>query len=72
MNIATTSKHVEVLKCKHDCDYYKYLCKLSSTLWAVLVYGPDDETLIWDNVYFKEKDALYEYNHFTKEKISEQ
>ncbi len=64
MNIATTSKDIEVLKCRHINDYYKYLCKLSSTLWALLVYGEDDETLVWDNVYFSEREALYSFNHW--------
>lgn len=66
MNVATTSRHIEILKCRHIHDYYKYLCKLSPTLWAVLVYGEDDETLIWDNVYFKETDALYAFNHYIR------
>lgn len=64
MNVATTSKDIEVLKCRHIKDYYKYLCKLSPTLWAVLVYGEDDETLIWDCIYFSEKAALFAFNHY--------
>ena len=68
MNVATSSKDVEVLKCRHIKDVYKYLCKLSSTLWVVLVYGPDDDTLIWDNVYFTETDAKYAFNHYKGEK----
>lgn len=67
MNVATTSKDIEVLKCRHIKDYYKYLCKLSPTLWAVMVYDETDENLVWDNVYFSEKDALYAYNHFDGE-----
>lgn len=67
MNIATTSKHIEILKCKHLQDYYKYLCRLTSELWCLLVYGADDETLIYENIYFRYSDALYEYNHFKKE-----
>ena len=72
MNVATTSKHIEVLKCKHINGIYKYLCKLSPDLWALLVYGEDDETLIYDNVHFKYNDALYEYNHYDKGDESEQ
>lgn len=64
MNVATTSRHIEILKCRHIKDFYKYLVRLTPELWAVLVYGPDDETLIWECVYFSEKDALYAYNKY--------
>lgn len=67
MNIATTSKHIEILKCHHVHDFYKYLCRLTPTLWAVLVYDETDENQIWESVYFSEKDALYAYNHFKNE-----
>lgn len=67
MNVATTSKDIEVLKCRHIKNCYKYLCKLSPTLWAVLVYDETDENLIWDNVYFSEKDALYAFNRYNGE-----
>ena len=69
MNVATSSKDIEILKFRYIKDYYKYLCKLTPELWCLLVYGPDDETLIYENIYFSYNDALYNYNHFTKEGI---
>lgn len=67
MNIATSSKDVDVLKCRHINDFYKYLCRLTPDLWAVLVYDDTDENQIWECVYFSEKDALFAYNHWDKE-----
>lgn len=64
MNIATTDPNIKVLKCRHGEDYYKYLCKLTPSLWAVLVYDETDENQVWECVYFSEKDALYAYNHY--------
>lgn len=66
MNVATSSNHVKVLKCKHLKEYYKYLCKLTSDLWAVLVYDDTDENQIWECVYFSYADALHAYNNFKK------
>lgn len=71
MNIATTSKDIEIIKCRHIRNYYKYICRLTPTLWAVLVYGPDDDTLIWNNVYFSERDATYAFNHYNGENNGE-
>lgn len=68
INVATTSKDIEVLKCKHIKDYYKYLCKLSSTLWAVLVYDNTDENQTYECVYFSYNEALYAYNHYNGER----
>lgn len=45
-------------------EYYKYLCKLTPQLWAVLVYDETDEVQIWESVYLTYKDALYAYNHY--------
>lgn len=70
MNVATTSKDIKVLKCRHGKHIYKYLCQLSTNLWCVLVYGEDDETLEWDNVAFSYADALYIYNHYEEEEKS--
>lgn len=69
INVATTSKDIEILKCRHIKDYYKYLCKLTSELWAVLVYDDTDENLIYENIYFSYIEALHEYNRFKKEYI---
>ena len=67
MNIATTSKDIEIIKFRHISDYYKYLVKLTADLWAVLVYDSTDENQIWECVYFSEKDATYAFNHWSKD-----
>ncbi len=67
MNVATSCKDIKVLKCRHGKRVYKYLCQLSTNLWALLVYGEDDETLEWDCVYFSYADCLYAYNHYKEE-----
>lgn len=67
MNVACTSREIEILKCRHIKDIYKYLCKLSKDLWAVLVYDNTDENQIWECVYFSEKDAIYAFNHYKGE-----
>ena len=63
MNVVTTDKNIEILKCKCMGDHYKYLCKLTKQLWAVVVYDDTDENQIWECVYFSYKDALYAFNH---------
>ena len=67
MNVATTSKDIEIIKCRHVQDYFKYLCRLTPGLYAVLVYDSTDENQIWECVYFSYKDALYAYNHYKGE-----
>ena len=64
MNIATTDKNIEILKCKCMGDHYKYLVKLTPQIWAVLIYDETDENQIWESVYLTYKDALYAYNHY--------
>jgi len=64
LNVATNCKDINVLKCRHLKDYYKYLVQLTPELWAVLVYDDTDENQIWECVYFSYTDALFAYNHY--------
>lgn len=67
LNIVTTDRNIEILKCKCMGDYYKYLCKLTPQIWAVVVYDDTDDNQIWECVYWTYKDALYAFNHYNKD-----
>lgn len=67
MNIVAVDKHWKVVKCRCCGNYYKYLCKITETMWYVTVYDSDDETLLYAANWMSLNDAIYDYNHYRRE-----
>ena len=63
INLATTDKNMNILKMHHGKDFYKYLVQCTSTMWYVLKYADDDETLLYAANWLSLKDATFDYNH---------
>ena len=65
MNLATSDKAWNIIKWRHCDGYYKYLCKITDTMYYLTVYDEDDETLLFAENWLDLKGATYAYNHFT-------
>ena len=62
MNVATTDHNWKILKWHHHKNFYKYKCQITESMYYVVCYDDDDETLIYSANWLSLRDATRDYN----------